>query len=474
MVFFSFYWYNYHRSDSMKFKKIIVFFIFISVILIGCTFFIPYFEINSSESMVYEDFTPEVRVYSILYDYSNKAIIDNSNVDTTKVGNYEFECKIKFLFFHIKKTFYVNVVDKETPVIELIGNNPSLVCPNSDYVDEGYKASDNYDGDITDKITINKLDNSIIYSVKDSSNNETTTERKLVIGDNENPSITLKGNTTINLYLGDKYYEPGYTASDNCDGDITNKVVSTGSVDTSKIGSYKIKYEVSDSVGNTSSIERTVIVRKKLNSYGNGNIYLTFDDGPSHLTNQILDILDSENVKATFFVTNADASTKRAYNSGHAIALHTSTHNYSYIYSSADNYFNDLNAVSNAVYNAIGYRPNIIRFPGGSSNTISRNYNRGIMSYLTMEVVNRGYKYFDWNVDSNDAGSDIYNSTNIYYNVVNNLSHSKTNVVLMHDSAGHNATVNALRNIIRYGKEYGYSFNVITNDTPVVAHGVNN
>ena len=96
------------------------------------------------------------------------------------------------------------------------------------------------------------------------------------------------------------------------------------------------------------------------------------------------------------------------------------------------------------------------------------------MTFLTEEVVNRGYTYFDWNVDANDAGSDINNSINIYYNVVNNLSHNKTNVVLMHDSMGHIATVNALKDIIRYGKENGYTFKAITNDTPVIRHSVNN
>ena len=96
------------------------------------------------------------------------------------------------------------------------------------------------------------------------------------------------------------------------------------------------------------------------------------------------------------------------------------------------------------------------------------------MTYLTSEVVKRGYNYFDWNVDSNDAGGDIYNSGNIYANVVNNLSHGKTNVVLMHDSGSHTATVNALRDIIRFGKNNGYTFSAITNSTPVVRHGVNN
>ena len=132
------------------------------------------------------------------------------------------------------------------------------------------------------------------------------------------------------------------------------------------------------------------------------------------------------------------------------------------------------NEIYNKVYNVIGIHSKFTRFPGGSSNTISRHYSYGIMSYLTGEVENRGYTYFDWNVDSNDAGSDAYNSDNIYANVINHLSHSKTNIVLMHDSGGHTATVKALRNIIRTAKEYGYSFKAIDSSTPVVHHGVNN
>ena len=208
--------------------------------------------------------------------------------------------------------------------------------------------------------------------------------------------------------------------------------------------------------------------------YGLEYIYLTFDDGPSYLTGKILDILDSENIKATFFVTHGGDYLKRAYNSGNTIALHTYTHNYSYVYSSIDNYFIDLNNVSNSVYNSIGIHPKIIRFPGGSSNTISKNYSNGIMSRLTNEVINRGYTYFDWNVDSNDAGGDGYNNNKIYNNVINGLSHSKTNIVLMHDSESHSASVDALRNIIKYGKNNGYTFKAITSDTPIVRHGANN
>ena len=96
------------------------------------------------------------------------------------------------------------------------------------------------------------------------------------------------------------------------------------------------------------------------------------------------------------------------------------------------------------------------------------------MTRLTGEVLNKGYRYFDWNVDADDAGGAYTDSNRIYLNVVNNLSHSKTNVVLMHDSYGHTATRDALKNIIQYGKRNGYKFASIDDTTPSVVHGVNN
>jgi len=458
----------------MKLKKLVLFFIIILVVIFIIIGFIPKFKLMNNEGLVGEEYVPKVNISSIFYNYKDNLSIDTSSVDINTVGTYEFQCKVKILFFSFKKKFNVNIVDKDSPIIELEGENPATICKGKEYSEEGYKASDNYDGDITNNVTIQKNVDNIIYSIKDSSGNETSIERKIVVDDSVKPSIKLKGNKTIYLYLGDRYTEPGYTASDNCDGNITRKVKITGDVDTSKVGSYVIKYKVSDSSGNSYTTKRTVVVRKKVITTGNGVIYLTFDDGPSYVTKKILDILDEENLKATFFVTSANKYTKRAYNSGHTIGLHSNTHDYSYIYKNSNNYFSDLNKISDKVYNTIGIRTKIIRFPGGSSNTVSRNYNKGIMTYLTKEVVNRGYTYFDWNVGSNDTGKDSNNSNNIYYNVVNNLSHNKTNIVLMHDSSGHDATASALRKIISYGKENNYTFKAITEDTPLVRHGVNN
>ena len=118
-----------------------------------------------------------------------------------------------------------------------------------------------------------------------------------------------------------------------------------------------------------------------------------------------------------------------------------------------------------------GIDSRIIRFPGGSSNTVSRRYSNGIMSYLTTEVLNRGYRYYDWNISSGDAGGTT-DPNQVYWNVVNGLSHDRPNMVLCHDIKTH--TRDALRNIIKYGKDNGYSFEPITMETYMIRQRVNN
>lgn len=203
-------------------------------------------------------------------------------------------------------------------------------------------------------------------------------------------------------------------------------------------------------------------------------VYLTFDDGPSIYTNDILNTLDKYNVKATFFVTcsgDINGLAKKILDKGHTLALHTCTHKYSNIYSSEDAYFNDLNEISTRVENATGYKSKYIRFPGGSSNTVSR-FNRGIMTRLTKKVQENGYKYYDWNIDSNDAAGA--NKDQVYSNVIGALKNSNrtTNMVLMHDTKS--STKDALDNIIKDALDMGYTFSNINDYTSEIHHGVNN
>ncbi|MGN0451798.1 MAG: polysaccharide deacetylase family protein [Acutalibacteraceae bacterium] len=195
--------------------------------------------------------------------------------------------------------------------------------------------------------------------------------------------------------------------------------------------------------------------------------YLTFDDGPSANTLKILDILNKYGVKATFFVINsADIGyVKNIYEAGHTVGLHTATHNYSQIYSSTDAYFNDLQQISDKVESLIGVKPTVMRFPGGSSNKVSAKYCGGIMTRLVSLVQERGYSYFDWNVSSGDADSNIPSYTYIRNNVINSAKNKNSACVLMHDSSVKTTTVQALPEIIDGLTAMGYRFEALTPET---------
>ena len=220
-------------------------------------------------------------------------------------------------------------------------------------------------------------------------------------------------------------------------------------------------------------------LEKKLNDYqvriNSKVIYLTFDDGPSDYTMDILNTLDKYNIKATFFVTcsdNLEKISKEIVKRGHTLALHTCTHKYSYIYSSDENYFEDLNSISNLVEKYTGIKSKFIRFPGGSSNTVSRAYNNGIITRLSNSLKEKGYKYYDWNIDSNDAGGATKEQE--YSNVIGALENSNRdiNMVLMHDTKI--STKDSLEDIIKDALKLGYTFSNINEYTKEVHHGINN
>lgn len=203
-------------------------------------------------------------------------------------------------------------------------------------------------------------------------------------------------------------------------------------------------------------------------------VYLTLDDGPSPNTIPVLDILDKYNVKATFFVTNAMPEysylIKEAYDRGHTIGLHTYSHDYASVYASVDAYFSDLDAIGQVVKEQIGYVPCFIRFPGGSSNTVSTKYTQGIMSALAQETVARGYQYYDWNCSSGDGSVRTKEEL-----IGQATSCSDNNIVLLsHDSVAKQTTVEALPTIIEYYQSQGYVFKALNRESYVAHHGINN
>lgn len=451
---------------------------YIGIIVLSFAFLIGLF-LSPSLKLKEEDITIELNseykepgysAYILTHDVTNKVKVTN-NIDVTKVGNYKVDYEFDFLF-NYKKTRNIYVKEFIEPVIELVGDKNIYICPNGKYEELGYSATDNYDGDITNNVIITQTENEIVYKAVDSSGNEVIKVRTFEYRDNEAPVLNLNGGN-VYLRVGSEYKEPGYNATDNCLGDITSKVELSGGVDTSKVGNYSITYKVSDGV-NTVTKTRNIYVS---DGSGNGVIYLTFDDGPdTAYTPMILDLLKKYNAKATFFIVpkgnTTDYLIKREYEEGHSLGIHSSSHVYSIVYASDQNLYDDINAVNTKIKEITGNYTYLYRYPGGSSNTVSRNYSRGIISRSSTQLHQMGFHYFDWNISSTDASNPTPSSANIARAVINNLSKNRENIVLMHDVKRN--TAYALEEILQFGVANGYRFEPITMSTREVHHGINN
>ena len=204
-------------------------------------------------------------------------------------------------------------------------------------------------------------------------------------------------------------------------------------------------------------------------------VYLTFDDGPCKYTQQLLDILDKYNAKATFFVTNQAAPYKNmigeAYRRGHTIAMHSYSHRFQDIYASESAYYEDLSKIQAICEAQTGIKPTIIRFPGGTSNRVSQKYCEGIMTALSHSVTEKGYYYCDWNVDSGDALNGATKEV-VTERVIADIQAISCPVVLMHDTYSH--TVESIEDILIWGLSNGYTFLPLTEDSPMPHHNVLN
>lgn len=402
-------------------------------------------------------------------------------VDTTKLGSFQIKYTATYKG-HVGTSYRrIHVVDTEAPVIKLVKDPDKFTFPGDTYQEEGYSAIDSRDGDLTQQVKRTETREKITYTVTDSSGNTRIAERMIVYDDPISPELKINGNKFISLRQGQTFQDPGFTAWDNCDGDLTSRVVVSGNVNTSAPGVYTLVYTVSDSYDNTVSITRMVSVLKK-NAFVNDPagivvpdgkiIYLTFDDGPSPHTPKLLDVLKKYDVKATFFVMNTGHTDviKRIAEEGHSVGIHTTSHNYKKIYASEAAYFNDLYNMQGIIKELTGKETNLLRFPGGSSNTVSR-FNRKIMTRLAKQVQERGFRYFDWNVDSNDAGGAKYTSE-VYNNVVNGISKKQIAVVLQHDTK--EFSVNAVEQIILWGLSNDYTFLPLDASSPICHHSIRN
>ncbi len=407
-------------------------------------------------------------------------IVDDSKVQIDLVGTYPITYTVEEKQFEL----LVEVVDTKAPIVkckESMITDEEMPIDVNDWIVEISDDSD-YQVFYLEKYDFNKAGNyDLEVVVEDTSGNRSIEKVNVEIRKKDVDAPIIEGKEKVSLNINAEF-DPfkDMKVSDDRDENVKLEIVSNN-VDTSKKGTYEVVYEAIDYTGNKVTFTKVVVVLESKPQGGNANygggkvVYLTFDDGPSYNTGAVLDILNRYNVKATFFVTGSGSEYRhyitQAYQSGHTIGLHTYTHDYA-IYSSLDTYFADLKRIDDLVYSLTGYHSPYIRFPGGASNSISANYNRGIMTLLTQEVQNRGYQYYDWNVDSMDA-SGINVSTQTIMNGACVASNG-TVMILFHDTFGKDTTVKALPSIIEYYQNLGYTFKGIDQSTPIFHHGVNN
>lgn len=399
-------------------------------------------------------------------------------VDTGRLGSYVLRYVTRYAFSEYSTERKITVVDTTPPVIELKhieGYEPTWM---TGYAEEGFTATDNCDGDLTGKVKRTPETDRILYTVTDSSGNSTTVERELPKLMYQPPAITLLGERNLSVPAGLSYTDPGFEAYDSLGNDVSSYVVVEDGVVPYLSGDYEVWYSIRGGDDEVITEKRTVSVLPVELPKGvmpqEKTIYLTFDDGPGPYTAQLLDILKSYNVKATFFVTSQQPKyldlIGRAFREGHSIGVHTSCHDYDKIYASEQAYFDDFFAMEEIVKQQTGDYTRLFRFPGGSSNTVSR-FNPGIMTRLSASMTDMGYTYFDWNVDSGDAGSTTKSRT-VASNIISGCKGRQVSVVLQHDIKDY--SVNAVEEVILWGLNNGYTFLPLDESSPNAHHGINN
>ena len=212
--------------------------------------------------------------------------------------------------------------------------------------------------------------------------------------------------------------------------------------------------------------------QNEVSADGTRKIYLTFDDGPSANTDDILDILKEYDVRATFFVVGRDDENslrlyKRIVDEGHTLGMHSYSHKYNEIYSSVDAFASDIRSLQELLYETTGVWPRFYRFPGGSSTTTSSVPISDLIDYLNEQDIT----YFDWNIASGDAVENPPDKDTIVNNCTRSIDKYDDCVILMHDLTEKRSTVEALRILIPKLKEMDNVMILpITDETVPVQH----
>lgn len=425
---------------------------------------------------IYQDMGATARYSGSIIPFFDRDldVMGVGEIDTNTLGTYEMHYTSSYKNAEGTAVRTVIVRDATPPQIELRKEEGYYTLPNEEYEEEGFTATDNYDGDLTDQVERTVQEGQVLYTVSDSSGNIGIVTREIPYNDPEPPEITLDDIPT-RIAIGSEW-EDSYSAEDNVDGDLTDRVEVEGEVDTETEGEYTLTYRVSDSWGNEAVAERTVeVVDEVLPVEGEKIIFLTFDDGPGKYTDELLDILADHDVKATFFVTAQfkkylDCIAREA-EEGHAVAVHTYSHDFADVYESDEAYWEDFEKMNDIVEEQTGERADIFRFPGGASNRVSARYSEGIMTRLTEQAPERGLDYFDWNVSSGDAGGTT-ESDQVCENMKNGVKKHDISVILCHDIKGY--TVDCMDEFLDWALDEGYTFMTLKKGIYTCHHHLNN
>lgn len=382
-------------------------------------------------------------LFSSIFIFSTFLILYHSNVyDISLVVQSDKEITLQYGEEYTIPTYHAYVTDN-------VWNQEAIEIP---VQIEGY---------VNDKVIGDYL---VTYTAtyKDAS---AKTNRFIHIVDSVSPQISLLGDDLITIEKNSEYVDPGCTAIDNYDGNITDVVSVESDLNLSKDGSYTIKYTAIDSSGNQASVYRSIIVYTPL---AEKKVYLTFDDGPGPYTLKLLNILDKYQIKATFFVTDnfphyRDLIAEEAKR-GHTVAIHTASHKYKTVYANESAYWNDVEEMNQIVYDQTGSYASIIRFPGGSSNQICSHE---LMDTLIQGMDEKGYRYCDWNVSTGDGGK-IFTTEDVYLQAINGMQSHQTSIILQHDIKYD--SVAAVEDIIVWGLDHGYTFLPMDDTTEMIHH----
>lgn len=232
--------------------------------------------------------------------------------------------------------------------------------------------------------------------------------------------------------------------------------------------------EISESEGFENSVAESVSLSENAvpgQSDWPQKVYLTFDDGPSRNTDDILDILNSYGIKGNFFVVAAEqedmrAMYRRIVEEGHVLGMHSYSHKYNEVYASKEAFINDLSKIQSLIYEETGFMPDIYRFPGGSSNTVSKLD----MSVFIQVLNDRDITYYDWNVSSRDAVSPMPTKEQVVENCLTGIQNYEEVMILMHDLGDKTSTVEALPEIIERLFEMGVEIAPIDENTMHIQH----